>query len=171
MAGRLKAPGRPSVTRATPATPEEYAARVDRIIDMMRVDTWVRGKSAKPLAKEWGVEVCTVERMAAEASRAVAREVTDPQKLKEEVSVVLVQNLHRASAAREFKAVASLGDVVTKIVGARAPEKHQHAHVVATYEASPPGDRLTQVREAIAALQAEEAAIVAGMLGTGDDSG
>lgn len=147
-----------AVTRARVAT-ATVAERVERIAEMMRQDEWVRGQSAAPLADEWGVAVNTVEQLASEASRIIAREVTDPMKLKEDVSVILVENLRRASKDREYRAVASLGDVVTKIAGARAPEKHQHAHVVATYEQLDAPSRLAQLDDAIATLTAERDAL------------
>lgn len=92
---------------------------------MMRRLEWSRGESAPVLAKEWGLATATVEALAAEASRVVAREVTNPEELQVEVATVLRENLHRASKAGEFNAVAKLGDVVTRIIGARAPEKHE----------------------------------------------
>jgi hypothetical protein len=50
--------------------------------------------------------------------------------------------------------VASLADVVTKIVGARAPERHEHAHVVASYEAMPVQDKAKWLRAKSAELTA-----------------
>lgn len=113
-----------AVTRSK-STPAETAARVERIAGMMRSLEWVRGKSAPVLAKEWKLATATVEALAAEASRVVSREVTDPEAFKVEVATVLRENLYRASNAGEFNAVAKLGDVVSRIVGARAPEKHE----------------------------------------------
>lgn len=141
-----------SVTRARAADTPEMVIRVEHIADMMRTGLWVRGQSAIPLAKEWGVAVATVERYSAEASRVVAREVQDPEALKTEVATVLRENLHRASRASEYKAVASLADVVTKITGARAPERHEHAHVVASYEAMPAADKSKWLRAKAAEL-------------------
>ena len=92
---------------------------------MMRRGLWVRGTTAPVLAKRWGVSVTRVEDISAEASRMIAREIQDPERVKVDVSTVLLQNLHRASEAREFTAVAKLGDVVTRVLGARAPERTQ----------------------------------------------
>lgn len=142
------------VTRVR-ATPTETAERVERIAEMMRIGVWVRGDSAPMLAREWGLAVATVEGLSAEASRVVAREVRDPEGLKTEVATVLRENLHRASRASEYKAVASLADVVTKIMGARAPERHEHAHVVASYEAMPAADKVKWLRAKAAELVAE----------------
>jgi hypothetical protein len=138
----------------TRATPEQTAERVETIAGMMRRLEWDRGVSGPMLAKEWGLEVNTVNHLAAEASRLVMHEVTDPEGLKVEVATVLRENLHRASRASEYKAVASLADVVTKIVGARAPERHEHAHVVASYEAMPVQDKAKWLRAKSAELTA-----------------
>lgn len=137
------------------ATPAETAERVERIVGMMRRNEWVRGESAYPLAEEWGLAPNTVTQLASEASRVVAREVTDPQTVTETVAVVLARDIERASAAAEFRSVASIADVWTKITGARAPERHEHAHVVAQFEAMPPKGRASWLRERAAALLAE----------------
>lgn len=146
--------GSKAVTRAR-ATPTETADRIEHVADLMRTGMWVRGVSALPLSELWGLAVATVEGYAAEASRIVAREVADPEALKTEVATVLRENLHRASKAGEYKAVASLGDVVTKIMGARVPERHQHAHVVTSYEAMPAPDKAKWLRAKAAELIAE----------------
>jgi hypothetical protein len=144
-----------SLTRAR-ATPTETAERVDHIADLMRRGQWVRGVSGDALAEAWGVDVPRVNHLAAEASRVVAREVSNPREMQVEIATVLRENLHRASAAGEYKAVASLGDVASKVLGARAPEKHEHAHVVASYEAMPATDKAAWLR-AKAAEMLEEA--------------
>lgn len=47
-----------------------------------------------------------------------------------------------------------------KLMGTNAPEKHQHAHVVATYEQLEPRARLQHVDDAIATLTAERDALL-----------
>lgn len=121
----------------------------------MRRGMWVKGASAGPLAERWGLDEATVRHDSAEASRVVAREVRDPEGMRVEVASVLRENLHKASAVGEFKAVASLGDVVTKILGARAPERHEHAHIVTTYEAKSPKERAQWLREKASLMLAE----------------
>lgn len=114
------------VTRArakAPSDREQKAERIAFIADMMRRLEWKRGKSAPVLAERWGLSVGCVESYSAEARRIVCREVTDPERVRADVSTVLLENLERASDAGEFRAVASLGDVVTRIVGARSPER------------------------------------------------
>ncbi len=151
---------RKALTR-TRTTPAETAARVDRIADLMRSGTWVRGESGPVLAKEWGLADNTVTQLASEASRVVAREVVDPQMVTETVATTLAAGLAQASKAREFRAMASLADVWTRVVGARAPERHEHAVVVAQFEALPREGKLRWVRERIEKLQEAERALLA----------
>ena len=142
------------VTRVR-ATPSETAQRVERIAGMMRRNEWRRGETAPELGSEWGLATATVEGLAAEASRVVAREVTDPDRVKEDVSMVLSRDVHRASEAAAFGEVARLADVWTRIVGARAPERHEHAVVVAKYEALQPKQRAQWLRDRAATMLAE----------------
>ena len=90
----------------------------------MRSGAGRRGASCPVLAAEWSLAVATVEGMAVEAWRALVREVADPAKVREDVAAVLMRDVHRASDAAEFAAVARLGDVLTRVTGARAPEEH-----------------------------------------------
>jgi hypothetical protein len=119
--GVAKRPPKQPVTRATLPS---VAERIERIVAMMFALEWERGRSAPVLAQEWGLAVATVEGHAAEASRIVARSVADVDAVKADVAVTLLENLKRASSARKFGDVAKLGDVVTRVLGARAPEQH-----------------------------------------------
>ncbi len=141
-----------AVTRVTPPV---VADRVERIVGMMQRGEWRRGESAPELAAEWGVATNTVEQLSSEASRVVAREVSDPDRVKVDVSTVLMRDLNRASACADFGSVARIGDVVTRIVGARAPERHEHAVVVAKYEALQPRQRAQWLRDRAATMLAE----------------
>lgn len=136
------------VTRAR-ATPLEKAQRVERIVGMMRRGEFRRGETAGQLAEEWGLSLSALEDMTAEASRTVLREVTDPDKVKGDVAVVLMRDIERASAAAEFGDVARIADVVTKIVGGRAPEKHEHTVVPPNMT---PEDTLAMLDDRIAKL-------------------
>lgn len=147
---------RKEVTRAR-ATPADTAERVERIVGMMHAGTWERGVSAPELAEEWGLAVATVEGLSAEASRVVAREVTDVELVTETVSATLARTMGKAENAGEFGDVARIADVWTKILGARAPEKHEHkvAVVVATYEKLPIEGKVKWLRERAASMLAE----------------
>ncbi len=92
---------------------------------MMRAGEWRRGVSDHVLGREWDLDPATVRGLSAEAGRIVARELKDPERVQTDVAVVLLANLERASDAGEYNAVAKLGDVVTRIRDARAPERTQ----------------------------------------------
>lgn len=149
-----------ALTRAK-ATPSETAERVDRIADLMRRGEWERGVSGPVLAKEWGLADNTVTQLASEASRVVAREVVDPTAVTETVATTLAAGLQQAARRKEFRAMAQLADVWTRVVGARAPERHEHAVVVAQFEALPREGKLRWVRERIEKLQEAERALLA----------
>ncbi len=139
------------------ATPDVTYQRVERMVGMMRRGEWVRGESSDVLAAEWGLAPVTVRELAGEASRIVAREVTDPDRVKVDVSTILMRDIERASAAADFGNVARIGDVVTRIVGARAPEKVEHT----VYAAMQPAQQLEAVRVQIAKLQEVERRLAA----------
>lgn len=145
------------ITRATRDVVDERIAHVEGI---MRDLAWVRGKTNRALAAEWGCSVAAVNDYAAEAARRLRSEVTDASEVTATVATTLRANLERASDAREFKAVASLADVWTKIVGARAPEKHEHTVVRPDMSAE---DMLAVVDDRIAKLTAFRAELVARM--------
>lgn len=136
-------------------SPGEHAQRLDRIVGMMRSGTFVRGVTAPELAAEWGMTVGSVQNMTAEASRMVLREVTDPDRVKGDVATVLMRTLEKAEAAAEFGDVARIADVVTKITGGRAPERHEHAVIVAQYERMPAKQRAEWLRSRAATMLAE----------------
>lgn len=127
---------------------------MERIVGMMRRGEWRRGESSEPLAEEWGMALASVEDMAAEASRTVLREVTDPDRVKGDVAVVLMRDLERASAAAEFGDVARIADVATKIVGARAPERQEVTHRVQAFQAMRPEEQVRVIEDRIAQLTA-----------------
>jgi hypothetical protein len=144
------------VTRAREATPSaEVAARVNTIANMMRAGAWKRGRSAEALAELWKLSVSTVENYSAEAWRRVCAESDDAAKARPTIAGTVATSLAQAAEAGEYKAVAALADVWSKVVGARAPEKHQHQVVVAQFEALPPAGKVAWLRERAAALLEE----------------
>lgn len=103
----------------TRARRDEVDERVSHIEGLMRDLAWVRGKSNRELSVTWGCSVDAVNDYAAEAGRRLRSEVTDASEVTATVATTLRANLERASIEREYKAVASLADVWTKIVGAQ----------------------------------------------------
>lgn len=76
MRGAVKQ-GPPS--RVPKPVPNARDDKVKYIAAMMRRLRWVRGKSGKRLAEEWGVSREYMKELAAEAWRRVRAEVTDPE--------------------------------------------------------------------------------------------
>lgn len=143
-----------AVTRAR-ATPAEVASRVESIVAIMKAGTWQPGASGPILAEDWGLPLTTIEHYAAEAWRRVCAGADDAAAARPTIAGTLATSLAQAAAAREYKAVASLADVWSKVVGARAPERHEHAVVVAQYEALPPSGKAAWLRERAAAMLEE----------------
>lgn len=143
-------------TRADQATPSVTEGRVQTIMAMMRDLSWDRGTSGEALADEWNLSPATVKTMSAEAWRRVCSE-TDAEKVRMDLGTLLVHDAHRASMAREWGDEARLADVASKVLGARAPEKHQVAVVVTQYDALPRDGKVKWLRER-AARMLEEAA-------------
>lgn len=104
---------------------DEQESRVQFIMDMMRKLEFVRGKNGTgpKLADEWGLAYSTVRNMTAEAWRRVCAEATDCENTKGTVCVTLDESLQRAFKGAEYRSVASLADVWTRIVGAQAPKR------------------------------------------------
>jgi len=145
------------VTRSvTRARPHDVSAMVSEIAGMMSNGQWVTGRSHQAMAAREGVTVSAVERWAAEAGR-VLRSLTSAQR--EELQAR--NAAHLEALAADAHAAGEFGDAVraraemAKLLGLNAPEKHQHAHVVASYEQLEPKQKRAQLVEAIAALQAE----------------
>lgn len=99
--------------------------RVDIIYAMMDRGEWIRGVSGPPLAKQWGVDERTVRAYAAEAWNILKRSVANPEEVQTDVSTILRRDIERASAEGRYSDTAKLGDVLTRILGARAAEKHE----------------------------------------------
>lgn len=104
-----------------PQTPE------DRVIACMRVgpSNWVRGKTTKALAAEWGCAVNTVEQAASEAWRRLKAQ--DASWVRQHLSMSLMDALEKAQTIGELRAQISAICEVAKtwapLVGANAPTR------------------------------------------------
>ena len=98
---------------------------VDHIVGMMQRNEWRRGRSGPPLAREWGVDERTVRGYAAEASNVLRREIQDPEAVKQDVSVVMRVAMDMAMEDGKYRDAVAAGDVLTRILGARSPERHE----------------------------------------------
>jgi hypothetical protein len=128
---------------------------------MMRRGEWTRGVSGPQYAADRGLNPHTVKKYAAEAWRALTREVTDPRRVTEAISATLASTMQRAASKGDFGGVARVADVWSRVTGARAPERHEVAMVVADYERLPRDGKLTWLRERVAVLQDAIAALEA----------
>lgn len=142
-----------ALTRATEAPPP--AARVAAIAEMMRAGHWTRGASDDVLAERWGLDASTVRKAAAEAWRRVCSESDDADGMRPTIAGTLAVALAQSAAERSHKSTAQLADTLSKVIGARAAERHEHAVVVAQYEALPAAQKAAWLRERAAGLLAE----------------
>lgn len=129
------------------------AERVNEICDIMRVGEWVRGVTGEEFVKRWNLSLPRINQLAAEAWRRVCAESNDPEKMRPEIAGILRKNLNKADQKSNFRAIASLAETYTKVIGARAPERHEHAVVIAQFDSLPRAGKLRWIDERIAKLQ------------------
>lgn len=93
-------------------------ARIDHIAELMRSLKWRRGDTYKELAKEWALSEQYLRELAAEASRRVRAEITDPDRVTASVGVALEIALEGAVGDRDWKGVAQVARTWSEIAGA-----------------------------------------------------
>ena len=142
------------------ASQAETAARVDEIYEMMRMGEWNRGKSGIDFAAKHGISESRVKQLAAEAWRRVSKEADSPDEMRPEISGILRTNLAKADRVSNFRAIASLAETWSKIIGARAPERHEHAVVVAQFDALTQEGKIKWIEDRIAKLQEAKQALL-----------
>lgn len=142
------------------ATPDITATRVDEIYHIMRMGEWIRSKSAVVFAAQWGISRERVEQLSAEAWRRVCHESNDPEEMRPEIAAILRTNLMRADEVRNFRAIASLAETYTKVIGARAPERHEHAVIIAQFDSMTRDGKIAWIDQRIAKLQEAREALV-----------
>jgi len=108
---------------------------------MMERFEWVRGKSARLLAAEWGLAVATVEGNAAEASRTVTG---DADEARRDITVGARKLLRQAVDQERPGDFAKIADVWAMVSGAKAPERHEVSAGIAVN----PSEAARLVREA-----------------------
>lgn len=153
---------------------DQVDAVVAEIVADMMAGRWLGHPNVQALAKKHGVSPERVKDWSAEAGRCVrVMDLVDRESLlaihrarmaaRAEMAIALHDE---AKASEEFSA--AVGALASwreedrderKLLSLNPPEKHQHAHVVATYEQLEPAAKRAQLVEAIAALQAELAAL------------
>lgn len=142
------------VTRAR-ASNGVVEQRMAEIMARMRAGLWIRGESAPAFAEEWGIAVATVEGYSAEAWRRICAEADDAEQARPTIAGTLAVALEQSAGARNHKATAMLADTWSRVVGARAAERHEHSVIVAQFEALPPAGKASWLRERAARMLAE----------------
>lgn len=137
----------------------ELNEKIEDIACEMREGEWQKGK-IKEYAERWGVGAATVSKYAAEAWRRVCHEADNPEKMRPEIAGILRYNLHRAHNNGNYRAVCQLADVYTKVIGARAPDRHEHSVVVAQFDSMTKDGKLKWIEERLAKLQESKKALL-----------
>lgn len=122
------------------------------IMARMRAGLWIRGETASELATEWGLAVATVEGYSAEAWRRICADANDAEHARPTIAGTLAVALEQSAGARNHKATAMLADTWSRVVGARAAERHEHSVIVAQFEALPPAGKAAWLRERAARM-------------------
>jgi hypothetical protein len=131
--------------------------RSAHVLAMMATGRWVTGASHAALAEEWKLdagEVAHIAQRAGQALRVLMLVDRDDMRARNAATLEAI--------AAEAKACGEYGDAVRalaeqgKLLGLNAPEKHEHAVVVAKYEQMQPTERAEWLRER-ARLMLEEA--------------
>lgn len=112
--------------------------RITHIMGMMARLEWVRGKSAHPLAEEWGLAVGTVENHSTEAHRRLM----SPEAY-DDIKALLIHGsveLFRSAVVEGDRTGGrAIGDLLASITGAKAPQK-----IDATVNGSDDDERLAR---------------------------
>jgi hypothetical protein len=131
-------------------------AGVKRCAQLMTDGAWETGASAALVAAEFGVSVRTVETWASMASRAIRMAIGDGEELRERVAMsrtaVSMGGVEYANP--DVKAATNAVKTMAELMGLMV-QKHEHAHVVASYEAMPSADKAKWLRSKAAELLEE----------------
>lgn len=145
----------------TPKKPTTVAERVREIEAVMATGLWVKGKTGKAFAKKWGVTVSTIENYSAEAWRNVCAASDDADSVRPKIAGLLYVAAQRAFDLHKFDSLAKCADTLSKVTGARAAERHEHAVIIAQYEALDSAGKIQYYREAIKEAEAAIAVLEA----------
>lgn len=98
-------------------------AKIDHIASLMRSLKWRTGETGKVLAAEWDLTEKWVRELAAEASRRVYAEITDPHRVTVTVCTTLEKIVREADAEGDRKSAIDAAKAWADISGARAPNQ------------------------------------------------
>lgn len=128
--------------------------RVQEILEIMSAGLWVPGKGALALAKKWGIPTSTVRNYSAEAWRRLCAASDEADKLRPELAGMLYVAAQRAFDANRFDSLAKCADTLSKITGARAAERHEHAVAIAQFDALDRNGKIEYFRESLKEIEA-----------------
>lgn len=134
-------------------------ARVQELMNVMSLQLWDKGKSAKVYAKKWGLTEQRVWELSAEAWRRVCAASDDAEEVRPKLAGGLYAIFETARERGQFDPAIKAADVLSKITGARAAERHEYAHVVAQYDSLDNAAKLAYLRNLIKEAQEAIAAI------------
>lgn len=140
------------------ATRDEVDERIAIVEGLMRRAQWERGRSNRLLAKQWGCSIDAVNDYAAEAGRRVRADLTDREEVQITVCAALSTVVREGLRDGDRSSVVRAGDVWSRIVGARAPEKHEHSFAD-DFDAMSASDKSAWLRAKAAEMIAEADAI------------
>lgn len=101
------------------------AGRVEEAAQLMRTLAYRRGVTDRELATRWKVALGTAQNIAAEASRVVARELRDPDR----VEVTVGTRLEQVVLEGDDRDAVSAASVLAKLRGLNAAERVEVSHV------------------------------------------
>ena len=99
--------------------------RVEEAADAMRALTYRRGVTDRELAQRWRVSLAVAQRITAEASRVVARELRDPDR----VEVTVGTRLEQVVLEGDDRDAVNAASVLAKLRGLNAAERVEVSHV------------------------------------------
>jgi len=120
----------------------------------MAAGLWVKGKTGKALAQKWGVSTSTIENYSAEAWRNVCAASDDADAVRPKIAGLLYVAAQRAFDLYKFDSLAKCADTLSKVTGARAAERHEHAVVIAEFNALDRHGKIEYFRQSIREAEA-----------------
>ncbi len=155
------------ITRAkTGRETGQAEAGVRRCAQLMTDGMWETGRTTELVAAEFGVSPRTAETWASTASKALRLAIGDGEELRARLAMMLERH-ERIAMSRvavkmsgeeypnpDVKAATNAVKTLAEMMGL-VTQKHEHAHVVAHFEAMPPTDKAKWLREKAAEMIAE----------------
>lgn len=138
------------------------------ILDALTLGKWKRWQHSQKLADQLGCDITVIDKAEVVAWKRFCVWSNNPENVRPDLAGGLMQSFHTAVDTGKLNAAAKLADTLSKITGARAPEKLPHAAQVQQYEHMTREQKLEALREH--KMKIEEAEKIL-MMGDGDDDG